>query len=785
MKLFHVSLFLGFASQVLGQSYWYETISKQGKAPYNPQGSAYQVYRNVKDFGAKGDGVTDDTAAINAAIRSGSRCAAGPPPGGCQSATTSPAMIYFPAGTYIISTPVIPYYLTQMIGNPNAMPVLKATAGFTGIALVDADPYESENPDYGTTNVFYRQIRNIVFDLTSIPATTGMNGIHWPTAQATSLQNCVFKMSTASGSQHVGMFIENGSGGFLTDLTFYGGKYGLNIGSQQFTTRNLTFYNSNTAIYQIWNWGWTYMGVSINNCGTGLDMTAGGTNAQEVGSVTFIDSTIANTPVGFRTSHTSTSLPKGSGSLALENVVLTNVPTAVQGPSAVALTGTAGTMTIGAWVQGNAYTPTGPTKIQNSVSAFPRPASLLSGGGNYYYRSKPQYANLPSSSFSSVRSAGAKGDGVTDDTAALQAVINSATSAGKIVYVDSGIYKITSFINIPPGAKIVGEAYPTIMASGSYFQDMANPVPVVRVGVAGDTGVVELSDLIISTQGACAGATLIQWNLASPSSSPSGMWDVHTRIGGFAGSNLQVPQCATGAAQPNTACYAAFMSMRITSSGSGVYMENVWLWTADHDLDDSANANTRVTIYSGRGLSVESTVGNIWLIGTAVEHHALFQYQFANTQNIFMGFIQTETPYYQPSPSALVPFPPVASRNDPDFATFCAGKDVTCNDAWGLRILSSKNILVYGAGLYSFFNNYSTTCSDHTSTVYNEICQTQIFGIDQGGGSGQSYTGSTVYLYGLATVGSVSMVDLNGKSVVSEKDNTGSFASVVGMFRTS
>ncbi len=31
-------------------------------------------------------------------------------------------------------------------------------------------------------------------------------------------------------------------------------------------------------------------------------------------------------------------------------------------------------------------------------------------------------------------------------------------------------------------------------------------------------------------------------------------------------------------------------------------------------------------------------------VGTAVEHHVLYQYQFANTQNIYMGVIQTETP---------------------------------------------------------------------------------------------------------------------------------------------
>jgi len=31
-------------------------------------------------------------------------------------------------------------------------------------------------------------------------------------------------------------------------------------------------------------------------------------------------------------------------------------------------------------------------------------------------------------------------------------------------------------------------------------------------------------------------------------------------------------------------------------------------------------------------------------IGTAVEHHALYQYQLASTKNIFMGQIQSETP---------------------------------------------------------------------------------------------------------------------------------------------
>jgi hypothetical protein len=65
--------------------------------------------------------------------------------------------------------------------------------------------------------------------------------------------------------------------------------------------------------------------------------------------------------------------------------------------------------------------------------------------------------------------------------------------------------------------------------------------------------------------------------------------------------------------------------------------------------------------------------------------------------------------YYQPNPAAPAPFTVVPALNDPDFAVSCTGKTGNCAAAWDLRVYNSNNVLVYGAGFYSFFNDYSNS----------------------------------------------------------------------------
>ena len=448
----------------------------------------------------------------------------------------------------------------------------------------------------------------------------------------------------------------------MTDLVFNGGNYGAFFGNQQFTTRNMTFNHVATAIYMNWNWVWSLKSININNCGVGINMTTGGSN-QTVGSVLIQDSTFTGTPIGIATAYNKgQNVPATGGTLIIDNVDFSGSQNAIVDMSGATVL--AGGSKVASWGQGNAYTtgtsvaaahkraanssstPNSATQIaiQGPLAAPSKPASLLNAQGNIFERSKPQYETVPASSFVSVKSAGAKGDGVTDDTAAIQAVLNQAT-ADNVIYFDHGAYLITSTIKVPKTARITGEIWPLIMANGPSFSNEANPAPVFQVGQAGDIGAVEMSDLIFETKGSAPGAILVEWNVAESAGSQgaSGMWDVHMRIGGSAGTGLQSDTCSKDptSTNVNTACEGAFMLLHVTKQAT-IYLENNWFWVSDHELD-LADHN-QVSIYNGRGVFVESSQGPVWMYGTSSEHSQLYNYQLSGAENVYMSAIQTETP---------------------------------------------------------------------------------------------------------------------------------------------
>lgn len=874
-------------------SYWLETIQRQGSAAYNPDKS-YKVFRNVKDYGAKGDGSTDDTDAINRAISDGNRCGS---KGGdtCDSSTITPAIVYFPAGTYKISSSIVMLYYTQMIGDGSNLPRLQAASNFDAsknLALLDADPYIPNGNGagfYTNQNNFYRQIRNLIVDLTQAPEAgpngENVNGVHWQVAQACSMQNVVFEMKPDSATnKQRGIMMENGSGMFMSDIIFRGGATGAFLGSQQFLVRNLTFDGCNTAIALHWDWLWNFKSLNIQNCQVGINMSSTNPGNETVGSAIIMDSKISASKAAIITSYNvAKPVPETGSTLLIHNVDFAGSQVAVQGLSGNTVL--AGNVKIASWGQGNVYVPSGnsapakrepepqggafgwedvvedadatcsagnivtvtvtaapvmststvvvspipstgsilfstasgsvsqrpsftisgsssfitstsrpvsstsrggnsttsttprscsaaviPTKsrvLQQNMNAAPLPSVLLTADGSVFERGKPQYINVPKEKFISVKTFGATGDGVTDDSDAVQKAMTSVTT-DQILYFDHGAYVITKTIQVPANIRIVGEIWPLMMISGTFFSDPNNPKPAFRIGQPGDTGNVEISDMMFETKGPAPGAIMMEWNVQEASQGSVGMWDTHFRVGGSAGTELQQQQCDSRTSKSfRPECAGSFLMMHITQSASA-YFENTWFWVADHDLDlpeKRAANDTQVSLFNGRGLLIESQ-GPVWLWGTSSEHSVLYNYQLSNAKNVFMASVQTETAYMQPAPNALNSgFTPNPAFNDPDFAD-CT--DDNCKKTWGLRILESEDIYMFGGGLYSFFEDYNQDCT------IDDTCQLNMVDLQ---------CSSNVYLYGLATKAAINQITVDGKPAVLDVDNKNNFAATVLLYQ--
>ena len=180
-----------------------------------------KIFRNVRDFGAVGNGVNDDTAAIQAAIDHDREDG---------SPTKLPAVVYLPPGTYLISDTLVCWFYTHLIGSSacNSTIVLApSSAGFAtaasglrwGYYLKPAVVFQagfnqstarhawwanqngcpdgSCNMSDGMNNNFFSEARNLHIRIGR--GNPGASSLLWDVAQQTSVRNVSFDL-TASGA---------------------------------------------------------------------------------------------------------------------------------------------------------------------------------------------------------------------------------------------------------------------------------------------------------------------------------------------------------------------------------------------------------------------------------------------------------------------------------------------------------------------------------------------------------------------------------------------------------
>ena len=569
---------------------------------------------------------------------------------------------------------------------------------------------------------FWRSSHTLSCKLLTIRSTTNLSvskkivALQWGVAQGCALGNVKINMPFGSGSQGTGILLQAGSTIAVTDVQITGGAIGIQNHNQQVIFKNIYFKWCTTAYAPRSGFDSVLQSVTFDTCGVGIDSTG------SHGDVILLDSTSTNSGNTVVFKDSSSDVGPRNNQIVIQNLKHdTNNPIAVLSSGLVVL---AAQSTVDTWVWGNSVPPGQYQKGTTYTSS--RPAALLDSSGKFFVKDAPTYANYATDQIVNVKSVAGfevKGDGRTDDSVALNAILQQNAQNCKITYFPYGVYIILQTLFIPPNSRIVGEAWPVISGAGAKFKDSSNPVPIVKVGNPNDVGTAHISDMRFTVAEPLNGAKILEVNMAGSSPGEVGIWNTIINIGGTKDSTVN-SQCSN---QDTSNCMAVYVGAHFTSTSSA-YVQNLWVWTADHSED----GGPLQIISTGRGILVESTKAT-WLVGTGSEHHWLYGYNFHNAKNVYAGLLQTESPYMQGTGAVkLAPAPWTANLaiGDPDFS-WCGGGDGFCRSSFGVNVDGGSNLYLYIGANWAFFDgpwdgNYSNQCAGTCQANMNRIVGTPV-----------------------------------------------------------
>jgi hypothetical protein len=424
-----------------------------------------------------GDGKADDTAAIQSAIAA-------------SRGRTGEGIVFLPSGRYRLTRSILVPQGVRIFGVGATRPVLVLgdnTPGFqqgvgTMVVFTGGDQYDvgkvpepvpsavpfNDKVRDANSATFYSAMSNIDIEIgAGNPAAAG---VRFRVAQHAFLSHMDFHI----GSGFAGIYQ---AGNECEDLRFFGGRYGIvsekTSPAWQFTLLDSSFSGQREAAIREHEAGLTLVNVSMRDVPVGIDIDQGYgdwlwgkdvrfENVSKAG-VVISNEDNAYTQIGF------------------ENAVASGTPTFARFRDSGKTVAGAGPayrvkeFTYGLTLAGQGAIGTYQTRMdQARLAALPP-------------RRAPAIRALPATKdWVDVRTLGVKGDGKSDDTAAIQRAIDSH----RVLYFPIGFYMISDTLHLKPDTVLIG-MHPSLTQialpdNAPAYAGLGGPLPMIEAPKGGD-----------------------------------------------------------------------------------------------------------------------------------------------------------------------------------------------------------------------------------------------------------------------------------------------------------
>jgi len=579
---------------------------------------AKAIYLTASNFPVHGDGVADDSEAVQQAINK-------------VQGTTNQGILFIPPGRYRLTKTIYVWPGIRLIGFGSTRPVFvlaENTAGFQGapsymIFFAGSRPGHGRTPRNDSTSTdetppdanpgtFYSAISNI--DIEIKEGNPGAVGVRARYAQHCFLAHMDFHIGSGIAGIHDG-------GNVVQDVHFYGGRYGIWTRKPspgwQFTVIDATFEGQREAAIREHEAGLTLIRPAFRNVPTAISI-----DARYSDELWVKDARMENIS-GPAVIVSNEDNPRTQ--INMENVVCHSVGVFVSyRESGKQLVAPGPKYEVKTFSHGLHFEDMGSVPAirdvydAGSLSSLPDPV-------------KSDMRDLPPmDTWVNLRALGARGDGVADDTA----VIKKAIAEQRTIYLPSGQYRVTDTIALGPDTVLIG-LHPSVtrilLADGTpAFQGVGSPKPLLETPQGGTNIVTGIG---LYTNGINPRAVAAKWMAGKDSL----MNDVrflggHGTVepGATAEESERVWQqiynnTHTADSNINRRWDAQYPSLWITNGGGGTFVD---IWTPS------------TFAQAGLYISDTATEGRVYQLSS--EHHVRNEVMLRNASNWQIYALQTE-----------------------------------------------------------------------------------------------------------------------------------------------